>query len=265
MTILDKIIAHKKTEIAQRKEQAPVSELEKMPSFDRETFSLTSFLLDPEKSGIIAEFKRRSPSKGDINPKVKVKEVTTGYFAAGASGLSVLTDTHFFGGSSEDLMEARRHNPCPILRKDFIVDEYQLFEARAIGADVILLIAECLEAANVKRLAARAKDLGLEVLMEVHSKPQLEKITPDIDIVGVNNRNLKDFSVSIQTSIDLYPAIPGGVLKISESGISNPDAIVQLKKVGFQGFLIGEHFMVAEDPGEACAAFIRQINSTLAL
>jgi len=191
MTILDKIVAHKRIEIAERKIHTPISALEKMTWFERKPFSLTSFLLNPEKSGIIAEFKRRSPSKGDINPRVNVKDVTTGYFNAGVSGLSVLTDTHFFGGTSEDLMEARRNNSCPILRKDFIVDEYQLFEAKAIGGDVILLIAECLEAVEVKKLAGRAKSLGLEVLMEVHSKPQLEKITPDIDIVGVNNRNLK--------------------------------------------------------------------------
>lgn len=259
MTILDKIVAHKKKEVAERKEWRPVSVLEKMALFDRTPFSMTSFLLNPEKSGIIAEFKRRSPSKGDINPKVNVKEVTTGYFKAGVSGLSVLTDTHFFGGTSEDLMEARQLNACPILRKDFIIAEYQLFEAKAIGADVILLIAECLEAAEVSKLAARAKSLGLEVLMEVHSKPQLEKITPDIDIVGVNNRNLKNFTVSIQTSIDLYADIPDQVLKISESGISNPQAILELKKAGFQGFLIGEHFMVADDPGKKCRDFIQQI------
>ena len=160
MDILEKIVAHKKGEVEQRKQEAPQSELEKAALFARDTYSLKEFLLRPNKSGIIAEFKRRSPSKGDINPKVGVEEVTTGYFAAGASGLSVLTDTHFFGGSSADLMEARRHNPCPILRKDFIIDPYQIFEAKAIGADVILLIAECLSASDVKSLAAGGKGSG---------------------------------------------------------------------------------------------------------
>lgn len=259
MTILDKIVARKKIEVAQRKATEPISNLERRPFFERQPYSLKTFLRNPEKSGIIAEFKRRSPSKGDINPRVKVKEATTGYFAAGASGLSVLTDATFFGGASEDLTEARRHNPCPILRKDFIIDEYQLFEAKAIGADVILLIAECLTADDVKKLAARAKSLDLEVLMEVHSKEQLKKITPDIDIVGVNNRNLKDFSVSIQTSIELYDYIPNEFVRISESGISNPEAVVRLKKAGFEGFLIGEYFMLAENPGEKCRNFILQI------
>lgn len=260
MTILDKIVAHKREEVAQRKDRTPVTALEKAPLFDRRPYSLRSSLLDQARSGIIAEFKRRSPSKGDINPDVEVKDVTTGYVAAGVSGLSVLTDTHFFGGAGEDLAEARRYNERPILRKDFMIDEYQIFEAKAMGADVILLIAECLSKKDVQALAARAKDLGLEVLMEVHSREQLEKLTPDIDVVGVNNRNLKDFTVSIQTSIDLYDAIPPEVLKISESGINDPAAIVRLKKVGFQGFLIGEYFMTGADPGAKCRAFTEKIH-----
>lgn len=259
MTILEKIVAHKEKEVAERKSLFPTKLLEQTIFFDAPPVSMKTYLTRPDKSGIIAEFKRRSPSKGDINPYAKVEQVTIGYMQAGASGLSVLTDTHFFGGKSEDLIEARKFNFCPILRKDFIIDEYQIVEARSIGADVILLIAECLDAEQVKRLAAFAKTLGLEVLMEVHSADQLAKLTPDIDIVGVNNRNLKDFTVSIDTSIQLFDAIPNEFVKISESGISDPNTIVKLKKVGFQGFLIGEHFMKTSDPAKACSDFVRRV------
>jgi indole-3-glycerol phosphate synthase len=221
---------------------------------------MKKYLQRPDKSGIIAEFKRKSPSKGDINPYAKVEEVTIGYMQAGASGLSVLTDTHFFGGKNEDLTEARKFNFCPILRKDFIIDEYQLYEARAIGADVILLIAECLDRGRLKDLAQKAKELGLEVLMEVHSEDQLVKANEYVDIIGVNNRNLHDFSVSIQTSIDLFPVIPNDFVKISESGISDPNVIVQLKKVGFEGFLIGEYFMKDDEPHKKCQEFIDRVN-----
>jgi indole-3-glycerol phosphate synthase len=170
-----------------------------------------------------------------------------------------LTDREFFGGKNADLTEARKYNFCPILRKDFIIDEYQIFEARSIGADVILLIAACLEADQLKSLAARAKSLGLEVLMEIHSKEELSKFNEYVDIVGVNNRNLKDFSVSIATSINLFDDLPKEVVKISESGINDPNAIVKLKKVGYQGFLIGEYFMKTADPAKTCREFIKRI------
>ncbi|MEL6944560.1 MAG: indole-3-glycerol phosphate synthase TrpC [Bacteroidota bacterium] len=179
--------------------------------------------------------------------------------AAGASALSVLTDTPFFKGTQDDLMQARGYNACPILRKDFIVDEYQIYEAKTLGADVILLIAECLTATEVKQFSECAKKLGLEVLMEVHSAEQLEKLVPTIDVVGINNRNLKTFEVDIQTSIDLYHAIPDDFLKISESGISDPNIIVELRKVGFDGFLIGEYFMRAEHPPERLAEFVKRV------
>lgn len=261
MTILDKIVRHKMEEVEQRKELFPVKLLEKSVFYDTPAVSLKKYLLREDKSGIIAEFKRHSPSKGDINPFAKVEQVTIGYMQAGASALSVLTDEKFFKGSSADLKEARKFNFCPILRKDFIIDPYQIFEARSIGADVILLIAECLDAKQVKVLAGLAKSLGLEVLMEIHSEDQLSKLCPEIDVVGVNNRNLKDFTVSIQTSIGLFDKIPADFVRISESGISDPNAIVQLRQVGFQGFLIGEHFMKTPNPAKACQQFIDRINA----
>lgn len=259
MNILDKIIEHKVKEVARRKELYPVKLLEQSIYFETPVVSMKKYLLRPDKSGIIAEFKRRSPSKGDINPYASVEEVTIGYMQAGASGLSVLTDEHFFGGSNADLTEARKFNFCPILRKDFIIDEYQLFEAKSIGADTILLIAECLEKDQLHELARRAKDLGLEVLMEVHSAPQLDKFNEYVDMVGVNNRNLEDFTVTIKTSMELYEAIPEEAVKISESGISDPNAIVELRRIGYRGFLIGEFFMAGADPGKTCQAFIQRV------
>ncbi len=259
MTILERIITHKKKEVQRKKDRYPVKLLEESIYYDAPPVSMKEYLLRTDKSGIIAEFKRKSPSKGDINPYVSVEQVTIGYMQAGASGLSVLTDETFFGGKNEDLMEARKYNFCPILRKDFVIDEYQVFEARAIGADVVLLIAECLEKEQLKELAQRARSLGMEVLMEVHSREELAKVNEYIDIVGVNNRNLKDFSVSIATSINLSDAIPNELIKISESGISDPNAIVKLKKTGYQGFLIGEHFMASADPAKACREFIKRV------
>ena len=259
MTILDKIVQHKIEEVAARKKKIAEQALKDQELFGRATYSFKDFLQNPTKSGIIAEFKRRSPSKGDINPEVTVEQVTTGYVAAGASGLSVLTDTHYFGGTTQDLITARKLNEIPILRKDFIIDPYQITEARAMGADVILLIAECLEATQLKELAAKAKELNLSVLMEIHSAEQLEKLCDEVDVVGVNNRNLKDFTVSLTTSLELADLIPDNVVKISESGISDPNAIVKLKQVGFEGFLIGEYFMKSADPGATCKKFIERI------
>lgn len=265
MNILDKIVAHKRKDVLQRKELYPVKLLEQSIYFNTPIVSMREYIRRPDKSGIIAEFKRRSPSKGDINPYASVERVTIGYMQAGASALSVLTDEHFFGGKNADLTEARRNNFCPILRKDFIIDEYQLIEARSIGADVILLIAECLTNAEVRQLSAAAHQLGLEVLMEVHSPDQLEKLTEHVDLVGVNNRNLKDFSVSIQHSIDALPAIPDSVVKISESGLNDPRSIVELKEAGFEGFLIGEYFMQADAPELRAREFVQRIQRLEAL
>ena len=220
MNILDEIVAHKKKEVAERRQLYPIPLLEKSIYFQTPVVSLRKYLQRKDKLGIIAEFKRKSPSKGAINPYAKVEGVSIGYMQSGASALSVLTDESYFGGKNADLTEARKFNFCPILRKDFVVDEYQLIEAKSIGADVVLLIAECLEKEQLHQLAKTAKQLGLEVLMEVHGIEQLAKLSEDIDVVGVNNRNLKDFSVSIDTSLELAKAIPTEFVRISESGIS---------------------------------------------
>ncbi|MFT5384069.1 MAG: indole-3-glycerol phosphate synthase [Saprospiraceae bacterium] len=259
MTILGKIIAHKKEEVANRKKLYPINLLEQSTYFETPVVSMKKYLLREDKSGIIAEFKRRSPSKGDINPYATVESVSIGYMQAGASGLSILTDEKFFGGKSEDLTIARKYNFCPILRKDFVIDEYQLIEARSIGADTVLLIAECLEKEQLKQLANTARSLGLEVLMEVHSIGQLSKLCEEVTIVGVNNRNLETFEVSIQTSLELAEAIPSGFTKISESGISDPKTIIKLQEAGYDGFLIGEAFMKTADPARACLNFIQEL------
>jgi indole-3-glycerol phosphate synthase len=260
MTILDKIIAEKYKEVEAQKMIMPIAKLERNELFKRKTISLKESLLKQGSSGIIAEFKRKSPSKGIINDKVKVEEVTNGYASAGAAGLSVLTDRQFFGGSLIDLVAARQVNRIPILRKDFMVDEYQVIEAKAMGADVILLIAASLDNSQVKNLARCAKSLGLEVLFEVHAMEELDKIVDEIDIVGVNNRNLKDFKVDIEHSLKLAQNIPGQFVKISESGIDSPDTIKYLKNNGFKGFLIGENFMKQINPGKACEEFIHELS-----
>ncbi len=259
MNILEKIIAHKKKEVAEKKAIYPVKLLEKSIYYETPVASLSKYIQREDKSGIIAEFKRLSPSKGDINPYASVERVSIGYMQAGASALSVLTDTEFFGGRNEDLTEARKFNFCPILRKDFIIDEYQLVEARSIGADAILLIAECLGKKQLAQLAKSARGLGLEVLMEIHSGEQLDKYTPEVDVIGVNNRNLEDFTVSIQHSLELAGSLPKEVVRVSESGLDDPNAVVELKRAGFQGFLIGEYFMRQAEPGKACREFIRRI------
>ncbi|MHA4809838.1 indole-3-glycerol phosphate synthase TrpC [Flavitalea flava] len=255
MNILDKIIDFKRGEVEQRKIATPVAVLEKMPFFSRKTFSLRQFLTDPQKTGIIAEFKRRSPSKGLINGQADVREVTRGYALHGASCLSVLTDQEFFGGSWDDLTMAREQ-AIPILRKDFMIDEYQILEARAMGADVILLIAACLTPAEVKKLAVFARSLGLEVLLEIHNEAELEHICEETVLVGVNNRDLKTFTVDVERSVQLSKKIPAGKITISESGISKTEAILHLRKSGFKGFLIGENFMREKDPAAAFSEFV---------
>ncbi len=262
--ILAEIVASKITEVADRKKVRSVQELEGASMFSRESLSLRSFLTQPDRTGIIAEFKRQSPSKGLINGTALVQDVTTAYARNGASGLSVLTDQHYFGGSMDDLQQARAVNNIPILRKDFVIDEYQIVEAKAIGADVILLIAECLSKEEVKHLATFAHNLGLEVLLEVHSGDQLEKITPHTHLVGINNRDLKTFKVDIHRSMELLKQIPAGHSKVAESGMDDTDTIITLKKAGFDGFLIGEHFMRDENPGSAFESFAEVLKTKLA-
>ena len=257
MNILEKIIAHKKQEIAQQQQIVPISKLEKSPFFERTVLSARQFIEDESRVGIIAEIKRKSPSKGIIHPNVQVEQISKGYVAAGVSAISVLTDTHFFGGSAADLTMVRQLNQIPVLRKDFIVSEYQLLEAKAIGADIILLIAAALTPKDLFRLAKFAKSLGLEMLMEVHNQAELERsLCPELDLVGVNNRDLTRFKVDINTSLRLVEQIPNDFVKVSESGISKPETIVDLKKAGFDGFLIGECFMKTPEPEVACMEFI---------
>jgi indole-3-glycerol phosphate synthase len=260
MNILDEINNHKRTEISEAKSKVSVEQLKASPYFLRPANSLKAALLADGASGIIAEFKTQSPSKGLINEEVEAAEVTAAYVAAGASGLSVLTDDRFFGGSFEDLAKARWANPkTPVLRKDFMLGPYQIFEAKAHGADVILLIAESLSKQLLLELTQTAREIGLEVLVEIHSAEELEKLNPLVDLVGVNNRNLKTFEVDINTSILLSDLIPESFVKISESGLSDPQSIAQLRAAGFKGFLIGETFMKTEDPGKACGEFIGKI------
>lgn len=260
MNILDEIIAEKRKEIALSKAQKSISDLEKEKGFSRQTFSLKNSLKH-SSSGIISEFKRKSPSKGWIHQNASVVEVTKGYSNNGASGVSILTDYSFFGGTKEDLMVARCGVSVPILRKDFIVDEYQLFEARAMGADVILLIAAVLTSQQVKQLAIKAHDLSLEVLLEVHNEQELAYVCENIDIVGVNNRNLKNFVVDMQMSFLLADKISTDFVKISESGISNPQVVKDLQAVGYQGFLMGENFMKEENPAKALQQFISLVEN----
>lgn len=264
MNILDKIIAHKRTEVSNAKSKVSMDELEKAPLFGRPTLSLKNALLAEGASGIISEFKRKSPSKGSINDRVQPEIVTKSYVDAGANGLSVLTDTEFFGGTFEDFGKARIANPhTPMLRKDFMIDEYQLWEAKAIGADVILLIAACLSPTEIRHLGQKAHALGLEVLLEVHNLEELEQsICEYVDMVGVNNRNLKTFVTSIETSLELAQRIPDNFVKISESGLKDAETIQQLRSVGYQGFLIGESFMATDNPGLALKNLIDDFQLT---
>ncbi|PRD51361.1 indole-3-glycerol phosphate synthase TrpC [Sphingobacterium gobiense] len=260
MTILDKIIERKKVEVAEAKKQVSLEELEQYPFFSRTCYSLRDSVLHPERTGIIAEFKRASPSKGLINSTSSVAEVVIGYQDAGASAVSVLTDSDFFKGSLADLRTAREVLTIPLLRKEFIVDTYQIAEAKAHGADIILLIAACLDSNEIQAYADYAKSLGLNVLLEVHNEEELQRsIFDSIDAIGVNNRNLKDFVVDLNHSYDLANTIPNRFIKVSESGISDPKTIKELKKAGFQGFLIGENFMKTGDPTKAIKEFVKEL------
>ena len=256
MTILDRIIADKKTEIEIKKTIIPISQLEQSVLFDRPQNSLKERLCKSQ-SGVIAEHKRRSPSKAVINQSLNVQDVAKGYEQAGVCGMSVLTDTRYFGGNLDDLLLARASCEIPLLRKDFIIDTYQILEAKAYGADVILLIAAVLTQQQIKDLSLRAKELNLEVLLEIHNEAELYKaLMPSLDMIGVNNRNLKTFKVDLKNSQNLSNIIPDDFVKVSESGISSVEAINDLKHYGYQGFLIGENFMKSENPGQSAKDFI---------
>jgi len=259
MNILEEIVEYKKEEVQRRRIEKPVSELESLPLFSSPAFSLKRFLLDASKMGIIAEFKRRSPSKGMINDNASVSLTTEAYARSGASGLSILTDKKSFGGSLDDMITARI-NDLPILRKEFIIDAYQITETKAYGADAILLIAAILSPQQVKEFTLNAHELGLEVILEIHDDSELDHINDGIDIVGVNNRNLKTFEVDLQQSVHLGKHIPNGKIKISESGIHSVKDIQYLKQAGYNGFLIGENFMKESDPGLAFMNFVGELN-----
>jgi len=259
MNILDKIVADKRKEVDLKKSLIPIGQFERSILFERETTSLAQKLRN-STSGIIAEFKRRSPSKSTINQNANVGQVAREYQNAGVCGMSVLTDIKYFGGSLEDLLLARASCTLPLLRKEFIIDEYQILEAMAHGADAILLIAAVLTRNEIKTFSELAKSMGLDVLLEVHNEDELLKsLMPSLDILGVNNRNLKTFEVSLKTSKSLSTLIPNEFVKVSESGISAIETIKELKTYGYQGFLIGENFMKTDNPSEGAREFIEQL------
>lgn len=258
MNILDKIVQRKREELEFLKKNIPLQQVQDSDFFDRKTFSLKETL--KKKSGIIAEFKRKSPSKGIINCQVSPSEVASDYEKYGASAISILTDQDFFGGCSEDIVEVRKSINIPILRKDFIIDDYQFYEAKSMGADVVLLIAACLSADQVKDFTDLAHQLGLEVLLEIHTEAELKHCHSGIDFVGINNRNLKNFEVNLEHSVYLKNLLPEGILSIAESGIYSMDDFKYLKEKGFDGFLMGEFFMKEENPGNTFSEFIAQIN-----
>jgi indole-3-glycerol phosphate synthase len=265
MHILEEITNFKKRLLAYKKKIVSIQDLEKSPLFEKPCISLSESI-KKSKFGIIAEHKRRSPSKPHINFKADVFEVAQAYENSGASGMSVLTEQKYFGGSLEDLILSRAASNLPLLRKDFMVDEYQFIEAKAHGADVVLLIAACLGPNQIKDFSKLTKELGMQCILEVHNQKELEESYCDsIDILGVNNRNLKTFRVDLQTSHDLIKYMPKSVVKISESGIKNEKDILELKKSGYQGFLLGEHFMKSENPGLSAKTFIDKLNQEIAL
>jgi indole-3-glycerol phosphate synthase len=259
MTVLDKIIENKKKEVTLLSRAIAVKDLENSRLFKREVISLTKFLLDKNKTGIIAEFKRKSPSRGIINSSSLVEEVSSGYFREGASGVSVLTDSQFFGGSNADFSSIREKSFFPLLRKDFIIDEYQVIESKSIGADSILIIAAALGNKEILNLSELARSFEMEVILEIHEPAELDKVNQYINIIGVNNRNLKTFEVNTNVSETLAEKIPDGFLKISESGISSAQVIDKLIGCGYNGFLIGEKFMSTPDPVKAFSDFVKDL------
>lgn len=262
MTILDRIINQKRVEVAQHRGLISERALESCPLFNRRVNSAVAAIRAEHSTGIIAEFKRKSPSKGLINGIAEVSKTTQDYVRAGAACLSVLTDEPFFGGTPADLQAARQANPLtPILRKDFVIDSYQLLEAKAWGADLVLLIAACLSPEEVRSLSAFAQELGLEVLLEVHDADELDRSLCDtVHLVGVNNRNLKTFETSVETSMQLVNSIPDRFVRVTESGLHDATTMLRLREAGYDAFLIGEAFMKTSAPGAALAALVGQLN-----
>lgn len=261
MNLLDQIIASKKREVALKKQVISINQLENSDLFNAKTHSLSKSIIN-SPFGIIAEHKRRSPSKATINHSLSVEEVVKGYENSGASGISILTDSQYFGGSLEDFLLAKASVKTPLLRKEFIIDEYQILESKAYGADAILLIAAVLTQSEIKTLTAFAHSIALEVLLEVHNQAELDKsLIPELDMIGVNNRNLKTFEVHLNTSLALVDKIPNNVVKISESGLHTAAEIKLLKNAGFNGFLMGEAFMKTNNPGAELATLLQQLKT----
>ena len=258
MNILEEIVANKRIEIDNLKSTVKREFWEQTAEFGHRCVSLKASLAASD-TGIIAEFKRRSPSKGFIKADARVADIVPGYAEAGACGISVLQDAKYFAGGSDDMLAARPLTDIPLLYKEFVVDEYQLTMAKGCGADAVLLIAAVLSPSQCRQLADKAHQLGLETLLELHSPSEVAHIGPDIDIVGINNRNLKTFEVDIQASIRLCHSIPDSFLKISESGLSKPETVVALRREGFRGFLMGENFMKTDNPPLALANFIGEV------
>lgn len=259
MNTLNTIVEHKIKEVKERQELYPKQLLERSIYFNTQPVSLSKYISREDKCGIIAEIKKQSPSLGIINKYANVEKISIGYMQAGASALSVLTDKLFFGGSSDDLATARKFNFCPILRKDFIIDEYQIIESKSIGADAILLIAAILSKEQISQFTGIAHSLGLEVLLELHDKDELDKIDNRINVIGVNNRNLQTMKIDIEQSIMMSNLLPKEVVKVSESGIESIETILKLKSHGYHGFLIGSQFMKHPQPDLACKEFIKEL------
>ena len=262
MDILETIVAAKRIQVEKFKPLSSIERFEKDGFFWNMTNrSMVQSLLAPASTGIISEFKRKSPSKGWFKPKeLEVEKVVVSYNKY-AAGISVLTDEEFFGGDLDDLIQTKVVTDIPVLRKDFIIDKWQIAEAKAFGADVILLIAACLTKNEVRQFAAYANSIGLESILEIHNEEEAGHICDEVSMVGVNNRNLKTFEVDINISLQLINKIPAGKPAISESGISNADTIVTLKQAGYKGFLIGENFMKAADPTIAFDDFVNQLKA----
>ncbi len=261
MDILEKIIAAKRTEIARQKEAISSEMLLEADQMLHRPLSMSQ-ALTASATGIIAEFKRCSPSKGRIHGDARIEEVIPAYEQSGASAISVLTDEPFFGGSPADFCHARKLVSCPLLRKEFIIDEYQIIQSRAIGADAILLIAAALTQEQCRRFVQLAHELSLEVLLEIHAEPELEYVACGADMIGVNNRHLGTFVTDVENSFRLIEKLPQNIVRVSESGISSPETVAQLRRAGYRGFLMGENFMKESHPGNALKQFIVQLNSS---
>jgi indole-3-glycerol phosphate synthase len=259
--VLSEIVLNKKKEVASLKEQVSLSELEKQLLQKKDILkfrSLKDALLN-SRTGIIAEFKRRSPSKGWLHQNADVIAVTKAYENAGASALSVLTDENYFGGTLADLNRAVKNVQIPVMRKEFIVDEYQIFEAKLSGASAILLIAAAITKEESKRFTKLANELQIDVLLELHDESEVDYITPLNSLIGVNNRNLGSFVTDLQKSFRMAKLLPADSVWVSESGISDANVVKELRNAGYKGFLIGEYFMKSGNSEESLKEFILQI------